>query len=247
MISQSYAHDGFVRLPGFLDGSAVSEVSVQLDRVVRDVVPAMPSEHVFYENKDAPSTLKQLQYLNQHDEWFGELFQKGSFRRLAEELLRGPVVPKNFQYFNKPPGVGMPTPPHQDGYYFKLAPCEAVTMWLALDHVDRVNGCVRYVRGSHDLGMREHGRTRTLGFSQGIVDFPQKNDRLAEVPCPAEPGDLLAHDALTIHWADGNRSQTRSRRALGLIYYSERAQEDSAAHAAYQQRLAEDLRREGKI
>ena len=78
MISQSYAHDGFVRLPGFLDGSAVSEVSVQLDRVVRDVVPAMPSEHVFYENKDDPSTLKQLQYLNQHDEWFGELFQKGS-------------------------------------------------------------------------------------------------------------------------------------------------------------------------
>ena len=67
------------------------------------------------------------------------------------------------------------------------------------------------------------------------------------MPCPAQPGDLLAHDALTIHWADGNRSQTRSRRALGLIYYSERAQEDAAAHAAYQRRLTEDLRREGKI
>ena len=247
MVSPSYARDGFVILLGFLDASSIEAVSAQLDRFILEVVPSMPAEHVFYEDKDDASTLKQLQHLDQHDAWFDELFRMGPFRSLAEELLGGPVVSKNFQYFNKPPGVGKATPPHQDGYYFKLDPCEAVTMWLALDTVDEENGCVRYVKGSHELGMREHGRTQTLGFSQGVVDFPLEKDRLAEVPCPAQPGDLLAHDALTIHWADGNRSQTRSRRALGLIYYSERAQEDAAAHAAYQRRLAEDLRREGKI
>ena len=247
MMLDKYARDGYVMLPGFLDASGASDVSMELDRVIREVVPSMPAEHVFYEDKGERSTLKQLQHLDQHDAWFGELFQTGRFRLLAEELLRGPVVPKNLQYFNKPAGMGKPTPPHQDGYYFKLDPCEAVTMWLALDHVDEENGCVRYVRGSHQLGMREHGRTQTLGFSQGVVGFPQEYDRQEEIACPADPGDLLAHDALTIHWADGNRSQTRSRRALGFIYYSERAQEDSAAHAAYQQQLADDLRCEGKI
>jgi ectoine hydroxylase-related dioxygenase (phytanoyl-CoA dioxygenase family) len=49
------------------------------------------------------------------------------------------------QYFNKPPSVGQPTPPHQDGYYFMLDPCEAVTMWFALDEVDEENGRMRYV------------------------------------------------------------------------------------------------------
>ena len=123
---ESYARDGFVMLPGFLDAPAIGEVSTQLDRVVRDVVPSMPAEHVFYEEKGDHSTLKQLQHLDEHDAWFGLLFREGRFRGLAEELLQGPVVPKNFQYFNKPPGVGKPTPPHQDGYYFKLDPCEAV-------------------------------------------------------------------------------------------------------------------------
>jgi phytanoyl-CoA hydroxylase len=52
---------------------------------------------------------------------------------------------------------------------------------------------------------------------------------------------------MTIHRADGNRSATRTRRALGFIYYSERAREDAEAHAAYQRRLAEEMAAQGKI
>jgi len=100
-----------------------------------------------------------------------------------------------------------------------IKPAEAVTMWLALDHVDEENGCVRYVHGSHEWGMRPHGRTQTIAL-------------------PAAPGDLLVHHCMTIHRADGNQSATRSRRALGLIYYSADAQVDEEAHAAYQARLA---------
>ena len=151
------------------------------------------------------------------------------------------------QYFNKPPRIGKPTPPHQDGYYFMLEPCEAATMWLALDEVDEENGCVRYVRGSNHLGMRPHGRTQTLGFSQGVIDYGRDEDLANEIAFPASPGDLLVHQAMTIHRADGNTSDTRTRRALGFIYYSERAREDRAAHAAYQKRLAEEMKQAGKI
>lgn len=61
------------------------------------------------------------------------------------------------------------------------------------------------------------------------------------------PGDLLVHHALTIHRADRNRSQTRTRQALGFIYDSERAQVDEKAHAAYQKQLAAEMKEEGKI
>ena len=44
-----------------------------------------------------------------------------------------------------------------------------------------------------------------------------------------------------------NRSATRTRRALGFIYYSERAREDAEAHTAYQHQLAEDMKSRGKI
>ena len=120
-------------------------------------------------------------------------------------------------------------------------------MWLALDEVDEENGCVRYVLGSKERGMRPHGRTQTLGFSQGITDYGLPEDQANEVALPAQPGDLLVHHAMTIHRADGNHSKTRHRRALGFIYYSEQAQEDESAHAAYQKKLSEELAQSGKI
>ena len=52
---------------------------------------------------------------------------------------------------------------------------------------------------------------------------------------------------MTIHRADANRSVNRTRRVLGFIYYGERAREDEEAHAAYQRRLAEDMKTQGKI
>ena len=116
----------------------------------------------------------------------------------------------------------------------------------SLDPVDEENGCVRYLRGSHLDGMRPHGRTQTLGFSQGIANFGN-NETREEVPCPANPGDLLAHHALTIHRADANLSSTRSRRALGFIFYGKSAREDKAAHETYQRKLASEMSAEGKI
>ena len=176
-LMRDFERNGFVALPQFVSGVELSELIAHVDRFIRDIVPQLPPEQVFYEDKHNPATLKQIQHLGDHDSWFYELFTGSRFQEVAAILLNGPVVPKNMQYFNKPPGVGQPTPPHQDGYYFMLDPCKAVTMWFALDDVDEENGCVRYVRGSHKQGMREHARTKTLGFSQGIVDYPTAQDR----------------------------------------------------------------------
>ena len=242
-----YQRDGFVLMQGFLSDETLGELRERLDRLIAEGLSSMPPEHVFYEDKDDPESLKQLQHVDAYEPWIADLFHDGVFRKLAEALLQGEVVPKNLQYFNKPPCVGKATPPHQDGYYFKLDPCEALTMWLALEPVNEENGCVRYVRGSHRSGMRPHGRTQTLGFSQGITDFPNEIDQRDEVICRAAPGDLLAHDAMTIHYAEGNRSEDRSRRAMGFIYYSARAKEDLAAHRSYQETLVADLKSSGKI
>jgi phytanoyl-CoA hydroxylase len=242
----SFKQDGFVALSQFVAAEEFVDLLPQVDRFIAEVLPELPPEHVFYEDKGDLSTLKQIQQMGDHDAWFHTLFTEGCFRRIAEELLQGPVVPKNMQYFNKPPGIGRPTPAHQDGYYFMLDPCEAVTMWFALDRADETNGCVHYVRSSHLDGMRPHGRTETLGFSQGIADYPLKSDQEREMAMVAQPGDLMVHHALTIHRAGANPSP-RHRRALGFIYYSERAREDVAAHRAYQEKLAREMRAAGKL
>lgn len=236
---------GFVAYRAFLSTHEVERLHSEIARYIRDLVPRIPPSDVFYEDRNDHSTLKQMTRMFQHCPFFSQLLECSPFANLAAELLGAAAVPKNLQYFNKPPTASTPTPPHQDGCYFMLEPNHALTMWLALDPVDESNGCVRYVPGSHKRGMRPHTGTEVLGFSQGIADYTE-SDLAAETPMPAEPGDLLVHHSLTIHRADANRS-ANSRRSLGFIYYSANAREDSEAHAAYLKALAERLERAGRL
>lgn len=237
-----FRNDGFILLPGFLDPDEVALSKRHLDDIITNHTPNMPPESAFYEDPADPATLKQIQHLYNYSGYFHAMMFGSRFEALASILLDDAVVPKNMQYFNKPPLVGKPTPPHQDGYYFMLEPNEAVTMWLGLDAVDEENGCVRYVKGSHLGGMRPHGRSGVLGFSQGMTDFGTAGDLSREVWFPTGPGDLLVHHSLTIHRADGNRTADRSRRALGFIYYAAGAREDVKRKQEYQEKLREELR-----
>jgi phytanoyl-CoA hydroxylase len=233
---------GYVAVGGFLGAAEVEELRGEVARYLREVVPRIPPRDV-YREVPGDDSVKQLIRMNRYDEYFGALLSGGRFVGLAELLLGGPVVGKNIQWFNKPAGLGRATPPHQDGYYLMLEPNEAVTMWLALDEVGEDNGCLRYVAGSHGRGLRRHERTETLGFSQAIPDYGAE-DRAAEVAVPAMPGDLLAHHSLTIHRCDENRSE-KKRRALGLLYYSAAAVEDSERLGAYTRAL--DAKLAGRV
>ena len=241
---KAFEQDGYVAMPGFYNENETQTIESAMGDFIAKRVPALPPEHVFYEDKANRSTLKQIQCLHKHDGFFADLFNDKP-KQLAEELLGEAVVCRNLQFFNKPPGTGKATPVHQDGCYFMLEPCHALTMWLALDAADEENGCVRYLAGSHIHGMRPHARTQTLGFSQAISDYDSEADD--EIICLAQPGDLLAHHALTIHRADANTSATRSRRALGFVFYGESAKEDSVAHATYQRQLRQEMIVQGRI
>jgi len=246
-LAQRFRDDGYVCIPDFLDAVTVAAILDRITAIKSGNIKGIPPEKIYYEDKESPDTLKQIQDLYRWDGLFHELMFEGSAIRLARTLLKDDVVGRNMQYFNKPPSVGQPTPPHQDGFYFMLRPCEAVTMWLALEPVDEETGCVRYLRGSHKAGLQDHARTETLGFSQAVTDYDGLRAQYEEIAFPAAPGTLLAHHALTVHRADRNRSQIRTRQALGFIFYAARAKEDTARHAAYQRQLAAELEGAGKI
>jgi phytanoyl-CoA hydroxylase len=237
--------EGWVKVKGFLPPEELALVRGRFDRYVTECIPQVPRETVYYEDVNNPDTLKQMSRMEVYDSYFAGLMRDPSWFGLAEALMGEPVVPQGVEWFNKPPKIGKPTPPHQDGFYFMLEPNEALTFWLALDPVNEENGCLRYVSGSHRTGVRPHARTSVLGFSQGVSKFSPE-DRAAEVAVPAEPGDMLIHHSLTIHRA-GNNPTERHRRSLGLVYYAQRAHVDKEKSAAYQKQLSEELIAAGKI
>lgn len=240
---EHFQENGFVCVDPLYDASEIATLNSEIARFIQDVVPTMPAAQVYYEDKADPSSLKQLQKMFEYDAYFKDLMEAGPARKIAEEVLQDEVVCVNMQYFNKPAGKGQATPAHQDGYYFHLSPCEAVTGWLALEDVDNENGCIHYVKGSHkNEGFRPHVQTGVLGFSQGITDFGTQEDLEKECAFPGKAGTFLMHHAKTVHWAGPNRSKTRSRRALGFIYYAKRAKLDVVARDTYQETLAEHLK-----
>lgn len=244
-LQRQYDEQGFVIAEQFLATDRVTEISNNLDRYINEVVPTLSPMDVFFEDKSARNQIRMLPRMCENDEYFHALLHEGPMRDIANLLCDGDAIPKDAAYFNKLAEIGEATPPHQDGYYFHLAPCKALTLWLALDVVDEENACVRYIPGSHRSGMRHHGRTEVLGFSQGITDYGP-DDEAVEFPACVKPGDLIVHDALTIHRTDANLS-CRSRRALGFVYHSSLAQVDEAAREEYQAILARELSAEGKI
>lgn len=235
LIKCAFDRAGYVCIPQFFSPDEVEDLRREIERYVADVVPYAPAGDVYYEVPGQPDTIKQLVRMNRHDAYFAQLIRDNRFVKLAELLLDSPVIDKNMQWFNKPVGNSRATPPHQDGYYFMLEPNSALTMWLALDEVTEENGCVRYLPGSHLCGLRAHERTDTPGFSQAISDYDNEEQN-REQAMPARPGDLLIHHSLTIHRAEANTS-ARHRRALGIIYYSAQAVEDTAGVQAYARTL----------
>lgn len=244
-LKKQFDRDGYVAVKQFLAPEQVKELQQETARFIREVVPTIPQQEVYYEDKADQATLKQVQQICQFDHYYEKLANSPEVVGLAQELLGGPVEIKNMQYFNKVPNIGQGTPAHQDGYYFKIMPQQAVTMWLSLCHADAENGAVCYIPGSHLQGMRPHGSTGTLGFSQGINDWSSADEQ-AELQMVAQPGDILVHHSLTIHRANANLSE-RSRQSVGFIFYRSDVVEDKAAHDEYKQQLNEKLTASGKI
>ena len=231
-VEESFDRDGFVHIESCLSKEELGMVRRQIERYKRDIVSDLNLTEVFYEGHSQPSSLKQLQRMDQHDDWFLKFALQPRWLKLAEQMLRQRVLLNGVEWFNKPKLSGKPTPPHQDGFYFCLKPDEAVTFWFAIDSADEENGCLRYARGSHLGGIRPHGCCQILGFSQAILDFGD-DDRVDAYAALMKPGDMVAHHSRMIHWADRNSSK-RTRQSLALVFFSESARRDKEAFGRYQ-------------
>ncbi len=230
---RTFRRDGYIVWRGFYNSEEMQELMQQIDRYVKEVLPTLPKNRAFFADKSDMATLFRLEQM-QVDPWFEAFYLSERMTGLARTLLDDDIKPQQVEMFGKAPRGGEATPPHQDGNYWMLVPNEGVTMWLALDVVDEENGCLRYVPGSHRKPMRNHAIGNTFGFSLGMTDFGPEDEK-AEVAICAEPGDLIVHHGLTIH------------RAMGFVYFADRAQADTVAVNAHQQAVHDQWAAQNKL
>jgi ectoine hydroxylase-related dioxygenase (phytanoyl-CoA dioxygenase family) len=132
---------------------------------------------------------------------------------LVECVLGPSFLLWSSHFICKEPRVGRATPWHRDADYWSGRADrydQIVTVWLALDDVDRDNGCMQVIPRSHlmtDFGYRPVDRD-TNTFSSEIVDL----DTSTAVAFELRRGQCSLHDARMAHGAEPNSSP---RRRLG--------------------------------
>ncbi|MFF8970084.1 phytanoyl-CoA dioxygenase family protein [Streptomyces sp. NPDC014995] len=131
-------------------------------------------------------------------------------RHVLETLLGEEVLAAQSMFYFKPPGArGQAL--HQDNFYLRVEPGTCVAAWLACDVIDRENGGLEVVPGTHrmDLFCPEEADAEA-SFAREYVPPPPG---LAAVPVDMAPGDVLFFNGSLVHGSQPNRS-TRFRRSF---------------------------------
>lgn len=143
------------------------------------------------------------------------------------------------ELFAKPPKKGLPSPDHQDNFYWGVKGSNALTFWIALDKSTKENGAIHYYDGSHKYGVLKHEASFAKGSSQKISDksFLKKFNKSQP---NLEPGDALIHHSLVVHGSSKNLSKN-SRRGWTIQFKDKLASYDLKKIELYQRSLKKQI------
>ncbi|MFJ9751998.1 phytanoyl-CoA dioxygenase family protein [Streptomyces chartreusis] len=132
-------------------------------------------------------------------------------RGALEALLGEEVLAAQSMFYFKPPGArGQAL--HQDNFYLRVEPGTCVAAWIACDVIDRDNGGLEVVPGTHamDLFCPEVADV-DVSFAREYVAPPPG---LEAVPVDMRPGDVLFFNGSLVHGSQPNRTEDRFRRSF---------------------------------
>jgi ectoine hydroxylase-related dioxygenase (phytanoyl-CoA dioxygenase family) len=154
--------------------------------------------------------------------WFPE-FRRLLSPRIGEVAARFLDSRKIFLFNDeiliKSPNTERETPWHHDMSYWPLSGSKVCSLWIALDSIDKRNGGMELLRGSHRWTTNFHPRDFDTGDDR-ITSSDEVSVQTAVidprdvVSFEVEPGDALVFHARTLHRAFGNRHPDSPRRAL---------------------------------
>ena len=203
-----YERDGYVIPSRFrLAKSELEDLQHGLERVLADN-PQTPPDRLI----NAHLTARPPYALNGFP-GFGELARDSRILDMVEQVLGTNLVLWLTHLFCKPATHGREVPWHQDGQYWPIRPHATCTVWVALDKVDRENGAMRVIPGSHKRGAFTHRVDQSPALTLNQVADPDAFDDDEARYIELEAGQVSLHDIGILH---GSAANTSGRRRAGL-------------------------------
>lgn len=124
------------------------------------------------------------------------------------------VLLRTHSLFKKPNGQ-FKVDWHQDSCYFPLYPIQGITVWMAFDDANTINGCMRYAEKTH-LTDLPHVPQQRMAFRLTIPD-EVSNKFESVVDVPREKGQVAIHHLRLAHSSYANASD-QPRAAMAFVY-----------------------------
>ena len=216
----SFNENGYIALPEITSGEDLAKI--------RQIITGLfekkaGNEQGAYFNfagaEEDPNAPSLPQIVAPHH--FDARLKKTEFRRNVAELARQILGPDATFHIDhtlcKPPVDGAVTPWHQDEAFRNPSyDYSEISVWMPLQPVNEVNGCMEFIPGSHEWGILPH---RTPNNDQRVhaLECFEGFDPADAVACPLPAGGCTIHLGRTIHGAGANRSNG-PRYAYVLIF-----------------------------
>lgn len=223
-----YEKNGFVVVKGLISPEKLdkykkrfqeicaNKVNVPYMTVMKDVTIAKSE---FIEGEKA---ITKIQDFTQDD----ELFEYCCLPEIIENvksITGNNVMAMHTMLINKPPDSGSLTsrhPLHQDLYYFPFRPeNKIVCAWTAMEKINRENGCLVVLPGSHKGEFLKHSYPDWKGgvnkMYYGIQNFDFEKNKLVHLEM--EKGDTVFFHPILIHGSGTNKTKG-FRKAISCHY-----------------------------
>ncbi|WP_274648688.1 phytanoyl-CoA dioxygenase family protein [Paenibacillus humicola] len=215
--AEFYNEQGYLLVKGVFNRQEVEAMRSGVEGILkRAIEQKRDGNHAWQGDFVPPEEMKKLVLkgfhdVHYHDAAFTQAVVHPNMTAILSRLIGPNVQLHHSKMLVKPPENGAVFPMHQDYPYF---PHEKHTMLAAsvhLDDADVENGCLHVIPGSHKSGPLPHVGRHYLDAKQYPVS--------SGIACPAEAGDVLFFNYLTIHGSPANRSE-RTRRNVLFQYRS---------------------------
>ncbi|XP_068162944.1 phytanoyl-CoA dioxygenase, peroxisomal [Antennarius striatus] len=225
----SYEKNGFILIKNLVSEQDINRFRNEFEKVCRQHVKPLGlvamrdvaiAKSEFVPDQKAVTKIQDFQ----EDP---ELFRYCTLPQILKyvECFTGPnIMAMHTMLINKPPDAGKKTsrhPMHQDLHYFPFRPADRIVCaWTAMERVNRQNGCLVVLPGSHTGTLREHDYPEWEGgvnkMYHGVRDYNQQHPR---VHLEMEKGDTVFFHPLLIHGSGMNQTQG-FRKAISCHYAS---------------------------
>lgn len=241
LIKKKYNTNGFVVLKKFFSNSDINfakkQLQIYIDKMQRKKI-AKKKGSINFSNYEINSihTLYNKKYL------FKKLYNNKKLKLILKNLLGKSFNLRAIELFAKPPKYGLPSPMHQDNFYWNLKNGNGLTVWICLDKSNFRNGGLAYIPRSHKNGILPHEPSFAPGSSQKVTKKSLNkvlNNKKLKIP-NLKSGDICIHSCLIVHGSSKNTSQ-QSRKGLTFQFKNSQERYDYKKISIYRKSLKKQI------